>query len=133
MNKQEKKSGYITLLIIIIIGSLSMVLALSFSAWTYFNIKNEQDYQNQQKSKSLADACIEAALVQIRTTPSYSGTATISVSANNCTYTVTNLGAENRRIDSTATIFENTKKVQCVIDKINPKINIVSWQEVASF
>ncbi|MFC1623678.1 hypothetical protein ACFL05_00985 [Patescibacteria group bacterium] len=55
------------------------------------------------------------------------------MSQGSCTYTVINTGGNNRQINSSASAGNIDRKVKIEIDAINPKINILSWQEVDTF
>lgn len=131
MIKSEK--GYIILLSTlflvaiggVVAGSL-ILLGLGFSR-TYYVL----DQSNQ--AKALANACAEEALQKIQESTPFSGSATITLGNGSCSYTVTKLTGQNRTITSSSTIGTVIRKISISIDKINPNINITSWQEVADF
>lgn len=123
--------GYITLMSVLVVGVVGVAIALSLillgiaASRTGFAI--EQSYQ----AKALAHACAEEALQQIRNSVSYTGSGNVVLGQGSCSYTVTSQGGENRIVVTTATVDSMVRKVEIIIDAIQPTIQIVSWQEVA--
>ena len=87
--------------------------------------------EQSNQAKALANACAEEALQQIRDSTPFTGTGNLTLGQGSCNYTVTSGGGQNRTIASTGTVGSIVRKVKTTIDKINPGINITSWQEVA--
>lgn len=127
------QAGYITLLSTlflvaiggVVAGSL-ILLGLGFSRTSF-----ALDQSNQVKA--LANACAEEALQKIQESTPFSGTSSITLGNGSCSYTVTKLTGQNRTIIASGTIGTIIRKINISIDKINPNINITSWQEVADF
>lgn len=127
------QKGYITLLSTlflvtiggVVAGSL-ILLGLGFSRTSF-----ALDQSNQ--AKALANACTEEALQKIQESTPFSGSATITLGNGNCSYTVTKLTGQNRTIIASGTIGTIIRKINISIDKVNPDINITSWQEAADF
>ncbi len=109
----------------VVAGSL-ILLGLGFSKTSFV-----LDQSNQ--AKALANACAEEALEKIQESTPFSGSATINLGDGSCSYTVTKLTGQNRTVISSGTAGTIIRKVSISIDKINPNINITSWQEVADF
>lgn len=127
------QKGYIVLLatlIVVVVGlaitSSFILLGLDFSR-TVFSL------EQSNQAKALANACAEEALLQVRNNTNYSGSGNLILSRGTCTYTVINQGGENRTINSSGIVGTLYRKVKITINQINPKITILSWQEVADF
>lgn len=124
------KSGYITLLGVLVVGVVGISLSVSIlllglgSSRTGFAV--EQSYQ----VKALASACIEEALQRINDSTPFAGSNTLTIGQGTCTYTVTSQGGQNRTIAVSAVVGTMVRKVKIILDNINPAIRIVSWQEV---
>ena len=129
----KDKQGYSILLIIVVVSAVAVAITTSLlllgidSSRTSF--AQEQSYQ----ARSLANACAEEALQQIRNMTAYTGSGTISLGQGSCDYLVTNTGGLNRNIRASSTVGTIIRKVEIDIDAIEPDINIVSWQEKADF
>jgi hypothetical protein len=70
--------------------------------------------------------------MKIRSTD-FVGNSNMTLSKGNCSYTIVNTGGETRSINASATVSSSTQKMQAIISKINPKIIISSWQNLADF
>jgi len=124
-------SGFVTLISVLVVAAVGAVIsiALLFLGLTAsrLSFKTEQS----QQTKALTNACAEEALQKIKSSPSFTGSGTIVLGQGTCGYLVTKLGGANRQITASGTVGAIIRKVKIIIDKINPKIHIVSWQEVA--
>lgn len=125
-----REQGYVALISVLIVGVIAVMvvsgiilLGLSYSRTSFVQ---EQSFQ----AKTLADACIEEALQQIKDSIPFAGNGTLTLGQGSCAYTVTNNGAQNRSVVSTGTVETVVRKVNVALDKISPSINITSWQEV---
>jgi len=130
---KKTSQGFAILFMVIAISSIALgfVLALSSTGKTALSASNR--FYKIYWAYSLADACAEVALQQARNSTPFIGSSNISLGDGSCNYVVINIGGENRQINSTGTVDSISRKVKIIIDAINPKINIASWQEVANF
>lgn len=129
MQLRHLNNGYITLLATLIVSSIIVSSVIILSLINLDETKFTQDTKNAKLARSYNTACIESALMQIRNNISYTGGSTINLDQGNCTYNVQNTGGSNRLVTSTATIATIIKNVTVQIDKINPTINVIDWEE----
>lgn len=127
------KKGYITLLMVIIVGAIGVTTGVSLLLLGVGSSQMSLTIDKSNQAKALANACAESALNQIRSSPAFSGSASLTFGQGNCSYTVTNLGGENRLINASGTVDEVVRKIKINLNKITPKINLTSWQEVSDF
>ncbi|MFZ2201765.1 MAG: hypothetical protein WAV56_00010 [Microgenomates group bacterium] len=125
-----KTRGYVALVSVLIVGAIGLtavtgVILLGLS-WSRTSLTLQQSFQ----AKTLADACIEEALQQIKDSIPFSGNGTLTLGQGSCAYTVTNNGAQNRSLVSVGMVGTVIRRVAVTLDKISPSINITSWQEV---
>lgn len=104
--------------------TLSLLLLGNGSSRTSFAL------QQSAQAKSIANACAEEALEQIRDSTSFSGNGSLIFGSDICTYIVTNNGGNNRTITTTGTVGTIVRKLLITVTEINPRIVIGSWQEV---
>ena len=128
-NKLKKQSGFSSLLIVSLIGLIVLTLAVTLSNVGIVNINNVVDYYSHQRAKATANACVEYVLQSIRNNGSFVGSDNIDISDYTCSYTVNDLGNENREIQVQAIVDDCYSKIEVNIDQINPQINISFWQE----
>ncbi|NQV00818.1 MAG: hypothetical protein HQ537_01735 [Parcubacteria group bacterium] len=126
---KNNQKGYVVIYSIIIISAIVMGIIFS-SSWVSLNsVKSSRVLADSKQSKALASACAETALQDIRDNVNYSGSGSLTINGNNCSYIIINQGGENRLIQNWASISDSISKIEILIDQINPQINISSWQE----
>lgn len=126
------KTGYITLISVLIVGVIGVAIATSLILLGLGMSRTSFALEQSNQAKALANTCIEEALQQIRDSTPFTGTDNLTLGQGTCAYTVTNNGGQNRTITSSGTVGTIIRKVEVIIDTINPQINITSWQEVAN-
>jgi len=130
---KNNQNGYIVIYSVIIISAIVMGIIFS-SSWISLNsIKSGKALADSRQSKAMVSACAEAALQNIRDDINYSASGNLNIGGNSCSYTVFNQGGENRIIQAESSVLNSVSKIKILIDQINPKINITSWQEVNDF
>src|SRR5512146_2551685 len=75
------KSGYVALLSALIISAVVIVIILTLGQGTYLHRINIADAHYKTKSRALAEACVETALLDLTTNPNYAGNETINVAS----------------------------------------------------
>lgn len=125
--------GYITLISVLVAGAVGVAITVSVILLGVGSSKTSFSIQQASQARGLAQLCAEEALQQIRNSTSFTGTDTISSGQGTCTYTVTSQGGQNRTIQATGTVGTVVQRLSIVIDKTNPTIQAVSWQEVSNF
>lgn len=133
LENDQKSRGYIALISILILGAVGTAVAISLLLLGLGSSRSSFAVVQSNQAKALANACAEEALQQIRDSTPFAGTGNLSLGQGNCTYTVTKSTGQNRTATASATVGTLVRKVKIVIDKINPDINITSWQEVADY
>lgn len=129
----NNRSGYITLISVLIVGAVGVAITLSIILLGVGSSRSSYAVEQSYQAKALANACAEEALQQIRDSLPFTGSGNLTLGQGACTYMVTNQGGQNRAIIASGTVGTIVRKVKIIIDKINPTIQVVSWQEVADF
>lgn len=124
------QQGFVTLMSVIIVGSIGLVLAGLLYTSSIWVIKTSGDDANSAQARKAADACVEIALQSIHDNNSFTGNGTSTLASATCTYLVTNLGGNNRSINATGTISSIFRKNSVSINALSPSINVSNWQEV---
>jgi hypothetical protein len=129
-NKYEK--GYVALISVLIIGVVGVVISVSLLLLGIGQSKTSFSIDQSNQAKALADSCTFEALERIRLNSTYTGSGSITIGTDSCSFTVTNLGGTSREIQSTGTVDTVIRKVELQLDQVSP-INVVTWTEVADF
>lgn len=128
-NHMENTTGFVTLVAVLLVGVVGISIGLSILLLGLGSSRTSFAIEQSNQAKALANACAEEALEQMRDSTSFSGSGSFSLGQGICTYTVTNLGGQNRIVATFGIVGTMVRKVKVVIDKINPKIHVVSWLE----
>ena len=127
------KNGFITLISVITLGAIGLSVVLFLLLAGFNSSKSIILLEQSARARSLASACLEEALQQIRNSTPFEGGGTLAIEADSCDYSVISLGGQNREVYASSTVSGVVRKAKVIIDIINPEINIVSWQEVGDF
>lgn len=130
---QPPAQGFITLLTVLVVSAIGVAISSSLLLLGLGNARTGLALQQSKNASSLADACAEEALQQMRFATAYSGTASLTLSTGSCSYTVTVLTGENRDVQATGTVGTIVRHVEVTVSALTPKTVISSWQEVAHF
>lgn len=130
---RTQNQGFVTLLTVLIVSAVGVAISSSLLLLGIGNARAGLAVQQSKQAATLADACAEEALQQMRFSTAYSGTASLTLGAGTCSYTVTVLTGENRDVQATGTVGTIVRKVEVTISALTPKTVISSWQEVAHF
>lgn len=125
----NKNSGYITLISVLVVGAVSVAIAVSLLLLGLAASRTSHTYQQADQAKALASACAEEGVEQIRTSSAYVGSGALSLGAGTCVYVVTSQGGSNRTINASGTVGGVVRKLSVIINGISPLITVASWQE----
>ena len=132
-NKKTRSGAYVTLISVLIVSSIGLSIAISLMLLGIGTSRNSLAVEQANQAKTVANACAETALRRIRFEPGFAGSDSIAIGQGMCSYTVTNLGGDNRDIDATGTVGTIVRKVQISVNDIDVEIGIGSWKEVVDF
>lgn len=124
--------GFSTLFVVIVLGSVALGLILYLSTSSLWSIRSSIGSATSNQTRALIDACAEVALETMRENTSYTGSDSVTLEGNMCSYTVISNGGDVRTITVMGTIGNITRKLRITSTAFNP-ILISSWQEVGDF
>lgn len=129
----SKQRGAVLLLSMLVFTVVGLAITAGLLLLGVSQVETSFAREQSGQAKGLADACAEEALQQIHDSTPFSGSGSLTFGEGSCVYTVTNLGGQNREIETTGTVDTTVRKVLVNLDTITPSINVTSWQEVADF
>jgi len=134
MNNENKKNGYIALVSLLIISSITLFIAVNANLFGISESRMALDRANSSKAFYLANLCAEEALIKLKDDSNYSGNETINTSRGNCEILlIEGSGETNRTVKTTGNFDNKTRKIKIEISRINPLMEISSWEEVIDF
>lgn len=130
----ENRNGYIALVSILIVSALTLLIATSGSLLSIGESNMGLQENQAWEAFYLTTACAEDALMKLKNDLNYSGNETLNFDNGKCTIEpLEGSGKKNRVIKVSGIIFNQTRKIKIEIGKINPDMEIKSWQQVADF
>jgi len=131
----QRHSGYVLLLATLFVGAIASIVLTSVlllgtnSSLVHFSV------EQGAKALAAAHACAEIALQTLRENPGYAGNQFYYPdSVETCeVLLIGGTGNTNRLLCVEGTTGNTVRRLEIVIKKIYPKIEISSWREVAAF
>lgn len=120
-----RQSGYVTLLAVLITGSVALSVALTLIMTGINNSAIAAYYRSATIARHYTRTCAEGGLFAIHENLNITG----SGSDTGCTYAITNQGGGVYRIDSVGTSGEATKKLTVYAQLSGATLSVTSWQE----
>lgn len=133
MKIEPRSRGYITLISTLVVGAVGLSVVTATILLGLGSARNSFALQQSAAAKSLANACVEEALEEIRLDVAYTGTGGLTLSTGVCTHAVSNTGGTSRMIYGTGQAGEFIRKTKVTITDYDPVIVISSWQDVTDF
>ncbi len=134
--KSQKSSGFITLMIMLIVSAVVFLLIISALRSSVNSSQGSLAILQSAKARAYANSCIEEALYAIHLDPSnVSATGNKSIDTGNCSYTITPPESLNTQNSTVWTILstgvENDVTVQISTNALlnNSDLSIIDWNE----
>ena len=132
MNRNQQ--GFIALISVLIIGAVVLVISIGLSLRSVGETDMSLGEQESHRALALANLCAEQALMKLESVLNYAGNESIIIGSESCTIRpVSWSGNLNRTVETQSTVSGYTKKVQAVVSRISPTMQVTSWQEVSDF
>ena len=122
--------GFAALTIVLIITAISLILGFAIIMLSVGEIKMVLEKTFSLKSYNLTYLCAENALMKLKENIGYSGNEVLDIEGGSCRI----LPVEGNWIVKIIGNYQDQiKKMKIVVSKVNPKMTIQSWEEVADF
>jgi hypothetical protein len=134
MKNENQKNGYIALVSVLIISSITLFLAINANLFGISESGMALRKSHSSKSFYLANLCAEDALMKLKNNLDYSGDETLSLDGGSCYISsLEGSGNEDRIIKTSGNFNDQTRRIIIEIGRVNPLMEISSWREVSSF
>ena len=127
---KKNQQGYIALTSVIIISILLITISTALSSVNYYSRFNILESEFKQRSLSLAESCVDQALINIVQGVSTLPNAQVTWNGSNCTINSSTDSGANKII-KTQGMFQNSYTNLEVVVKVSD-LSLVSWQELAN-
>ncbi|MCD6550624.1 hypothetical protein J7K24_03740 [bacterium] len=134
IEEKQKSNGYIALISVLIISAVVLLVAINASL---FGISESdvaaREYQSS-KAFYLAMLCAEDGLMKLKEDINYGGNETLNIGDGQCSILpIEGSGNFNRIVKSIGVFSNQIRKIKIEINRVNPKMEIRSWEEVGDF
>lgn len=127
MFKTQKKGGFAALVTAIVMSLILILVTITLNRSGFFARSAILEAEFKETSSALAEACVDAALLRLAITPTYTGPEVVSIGENECTIRP----IISNTIETTAEHRGSVTNLEVIF---NPSdLSIVSWSEVVSF
>lgn len=126
-------NGFAVLIGVLIVGAFGTAVVLYLVLSGLYSYQSSFILEQSNTAKATTNACAEVALNKIQLCSSTIGIGTTQLGNNTCNYEIINNGDQTRTIQATSQVGTIVRKIKVLINQIDPKITISSWQEVATF
>jgi hypothetical protein len=128
----KKRPGYVLLLSVLIMSAVGAAVTVSLLLLGLAASRTSFASARSSQARTLADACAEEALEQLRLSSSYLGSGNLTLGAGNCTYSVTDAGVGSRNITAAGTVGTVVRRLSTSVTAYNPYLTLPNWQETAN-
>jgi hypothetical protein len=124
------QSGFATLLIVWMIVLGASIVLISTLASRTLRYSTFEQQKNSKLALSMVKSCNEAALLEIKNNTAYTGTQIVTISGNNCTFTVINGGGPIvKTITTSSTVLQAKRSSVTNLTSLTPALVVGSYSE----
>lgn len=115
---------------VIILGALGVAVSTSVVLLGLGSSQSSLTYDESNRSRGLAEACIEEGLQKIREEETYIGSNELTFTGGDCAYLIEDIAGSQKRVTASSTVRDITRKISVDTSALRPKIIVDSWIEV---
>jgi len=123
------RDGYIAITSAIIIAALVLTLSLTLGTGAVLTRNAILASELQELSRSLAEACVDTALLRIAQNPAYAGDETIAVASSTCRIFPVSSSSSRHAVSAQGVFQGATANVRVLVDA--GTLSVISWEEPA--
>ncbi len=122
--------GYIAIISALVISFVLMVVTFGVSISGYFVRFNILDSYSKEVSNSLAETCVDTALLRLAENSLYSGNETVALGTDQCSILPLETSGTQKIIKARAVVNDAYTNLKVTV--LSSDLSIVSWEEVPS-
>lgn len=132
MVKPLKSGGYMALITILILGAAATSISFTLLLTATDSQRTEMVEQQSHQARALAVACGQEALQRIHDNIAYSGTSSMKLGQDSCTFSSTATSATVRTINVAAVVGTVERRITATVSIGSAAIVPTAWQDVAT-
>lgn len=126
------QQGYILLISVLVIGAVSLAIALALLASGVDSQRATDIYQRSQQARALADGCAEEALQRLHDNTAYTGSDSLTLGTGMCSFSVVPDVPGSAIISASGVVKGVTRKERINVQITAAGLTIAGWQTVGS-
>ena len=118
------------MLSVLILAVIGVAISTTLLLLSVSSAQTAATFDESQEAKNGAQACIEKAIQVLIATPTYTGSGSLSIvlGGQTCTYSVSQVNTSTNNIYATSTVGQTTRKLLVRMSK--PQLVLLTWQEI---
>ncbi len=130
----RERGAYVFLISVLFVGAIAMSTAATLVVLGVGSMKSSMTTVQSVQAMHHAETCVERALRSLRTSVSYAGNETLTLTNGSCVLMpIGGSGNMNRTICAKGIVGNVVRRVEVQVSSLRPTGTISSWQEVADF
>lgn len=132
MMTRTQRGGYTFLLSVLFIGAIATAVASTLLLLAWMEMRDSQVLERSQRAFLLAQDCADRGLLELFRDNAYVGGETLTTSDGGCSILlVGGSGNENRTLCTEGISGGAVRRLEIILQRILPSVQILSWQEVS--
>lgn len=124
-------AGYVGIISALIISAIIIIVIMTVGQVSFLSRVAISDTHLKGKSRALAEACVDYALLRLTSNASYAGNETITVASDTCRVVSIVASSTGRVISAQGKFQSAVTDIQAIV--ASATVSIVGWKEVRSF
>lgn len=130
-NNITPKKGFAAIVSVLILGAISVSVAVAVLLYTVDNVRNSADFRESTRARVYADTCAEIALENYRQSSAYNGEQVVDFENGSCKISEFAVEGSETVFYTSGNVDGFRRNYRISIESRSPQIQISSWSEVS--
>lgn len=127
------RKGYVFLISVLFVSAVAVSVLGSYLLLSIAALENGVTFQASTQALENAQTCAERGLMSLFLDSGYTGTQTFTLTDGTCSILQPGgFGNDNRTLCLEGVSGAHTRRIEIVLERLLPSIQVYSWQEVAT-
>lgn len=124
---RKKSEGYVALVAAILVSAIMLTMAFTLSFGSYVNLFGSVAAEYKERSRGLAEACLDVARLNLSSNGSYAGQEVVTVGSSTCQIGGISATSTGKIIPVYGSYNEASTTLQVIVSGTN---QLVDWREL---
>ena len=132
-SSSNARGGYVFLISVLFVSAVAVSVLGSYLMLSIAAMENGVTFQSSTQALENAQTCAERGLMSLFLANGYTGAETLALSEGSCEILQPGgFGNDNRTLCLEGISGSHTRRIEIVLERLLPSIQVYSWQEVAT-